>query len=217
EKLHKGELQEYCLDFDINNYDSLLTNVSLILEHVKKVSKGNSVWQYENSLNTIFGNLAQTDVKLFLNVLELNFTKFNFNLNFTYIFNYFFQTNSGYYFELFELLQDLEVNPKFSFHHTLRIDDVNKEHLSVLYSDLLSSIKSLNTQYIFWDLTFVSKYKKLKNEKDIYSEILEIALTKIKKEDVKISVGKSFIEKCLSFSNFPFDILVEAYLYSNNI
>lgn len=217
EKLHKEELQEYCVDFDINNYDSLLTNVSLILEHVKKVSKGNSVWQYENSLNTIFGNLAQADVKLFLNVLKLNFTKFNFNLNFTYIFNYFFQTNSGYYFELFELIQDLEVNPKFSFHHTLKIDDVKKEHLSVLYSDLLTSIKSLNTQYIFWDLTFVSKYKKLKDEKDIYSEILEIALTKIKKEEVKISVGKSFIEKCISFSSFPFDILVEAYLYSNNI
>ncbi len=217
EKLHKEELQEYCLDFDINNYDSLLTNVSLILEHVKKVSKGNSVWQYENSLNTIFGNLAQADVKLFLNVLELNFTKFNFNLNFTYIFNYFFQTNSGYYFKLFELIQNLEVNPKFCFHHTLKIDDVKKEHLSVLYSDLLFSIKSLNTQYIFWDLTFVSKYKKLKDEKDIYIEILEIALTKIKKEDVKISVGKSFIMKCLSFSNFPFDILVEAYLYSNNI
>ncbi len=217
EKLHKEELQEYCLDFDINNYDSLLTNVYLILEHVKKVSKGNSVWQYENSLNTIFGNLAQVNKNLFLKVLELNFTKFNFNLNFTYIFKYFFQINSGYYFELFELIQDLEVNPKFSFHHTLKIEDVKKEHLCLLYSDLLSSIKSLNTQYIFWDLTFVSKYKKLKDEKDIYSEILEIALTKIKKKDVKISVGKSFIEKCLSFSNFPFDILVEAYLYSNNI
>ncbi len=217
EKLHKEELQKYCVDFDINNYDSLLTNVSLILEHVKKVSKGNAFWQYENSLNIIFGNLAQTDVKLFLKVLELNFAKFNFNLNFTYIFNYFFQTNSGYYFELFELIQDLELSPKFSFHHTLKIDDVKKEHLSVLYSDLLSSIKFLNTQYIFWDLTFVSKYKKLKDEKDIYSEILEIALTKNKKEDAKISVGKSFIEKCLSFNNFPFDILVEAYLYSNNI
>lgn len=217
EKLHKEELQEYCLDFEINNYESLLTNISLILEHVKKVSKGNSVWQYENSLNTIFGNLAQADVKLFLNVLELNFTKFNFNLNFTYIFNYFFRTNSGYYFELFQLIEDLEVNPKFSFHNALKIDEVKQEHLSILYSDLLSSIQSLNIKYIFWDLTFVSKYKKLKDENDIYAEILKITLAKIKNENVKISVGEHFIEKCLSLNNFPFDIIVEAYLYSNNI
>ena len=217
EKIHKEELKEYCVEFDINNYESLFTNVSLILEHVKEVSNSNLGWQYENSLNTIFGNLAQSDTKLFLKVIELNFTRFNFNLNFTYIFNQFFQVNSGFYFELFEIIQDLEVNPKFSFHQTLKIDDVKIEHLHLLYSDLLSCIKSLNTQYVFWDLTFVSKYEKLKEEKDIYSEILEIALTKCKKEDVKISVGKSFIDRCLSFNNFPFDILLEAFLYSNSI
>lgn len=217
-KLYKEELHEYCLDFDIKEYESLLTNVSVILNHIKKISKDNySAKQYENSLNIILGNLAQTDVKLFLNVLELNFTKFNFNLEFTYIFNNFFQTNSDYYFDLFELIQNLDVNTKFCFHRTLKINKVKKEHLSVLYLDLLSSIKSLSTQYTFWDLTFVSKYKRLKKETDIYSEILEVVLTKIKEGDVKISVGESFIEKCLSFNNFPLDILVEAYLYSNDI
>ena len=30
-------------------------------------------------------------------------------------------------------------------------------------------------------------------------------------------MGKDFIEKCLSFNNFPLDILVETYLYSNDI
>ena len=152
-KLHKEELQEYCIDYDIKDYEALLTKVSLILTHVKKISKDNSAMQYEYSLNTIFGNLVQKDVKLFLNVLKLNFTKYNFNLNFIYIFNCFFQTNSDYYFELFELIQNLEANPKFCFHHTLNINNVKKEHLSVLYLDLLSSIKSLYTQYIFWDLT----------------------------------------------------------------
>lgn len=217
EKLHQEALFEYCKDFDLGSYSSLFSNVELILGQVKKVSRDNLVWQYENSLNKIFGNLSQSDANLFLKALSLNFIKFKFNLHFTYIFNRFFQVTPHLYFELFELIRDLEVDIKFCFHQALSIDEVKSEHLSMLYSDLLSSIKSLKTQYIFWDLTFVSKYKKIKEEEDIYSEILKIALTKIKKEEVRISVGQNFIEKCLSFENFPFEMFVEAYFYSNNI
>lgn len=217
EKLHKQELKEYCTDFDIDSYESLFINVSLILESIKKVSDSNSSWQYEHSLNTIFGNLAQSDAKLFLEALELNFSKFNFNINFAYIFNSFFQQNSPLYFSLFELIKGLGSNIKFTFHESLNVDSVKTEHLDLLYSDLLSSINSLNSQYVFWDLSFISKYEKLKSEKDIYVEILEIILSKIKKEEVKISVAKKFIEKCLSFESFPFEMIVEAFLYSNDI
>jgi len=217
EKLHQEEIKDYCRDFDIDNYDTLFSNVSLILEHVKKVGRGNLEWQYESSLNTIFVNLTQTEANLFLKAIKLNFAKFRFNLNFTYIFNCFFQSSPQDYFELYKLIKDLDENTKFCFHQTFCIDNVKSEYLHLLYSDLLTSIKSLKSRYIFGDLTFVSKYKKLKEEKDIYSEILEIVLTKIKKEEVKISVGKNFIEKCISFSNFSFEILVEAYLYSNSI
>jgi hypothetical protein len=217
EKLHQEELKEYCCDFDFVNYDALFTNVSLILEHVKKVSRGNLEWQYESSLNTIFGNLTQTDANLFLKALKLNFAKFRFNLNFTYVFNRFFQSAPQFYFELLELIKDLDANTKFCFHQTLSIDNVKNKHLPLLYSELLTSIKSLKSHYVFWDLTFASKYKKLKEEKDIYSEILGIVLTKIKKEQVKISVGQHFIVKCISFSNFSFEALVEAYIYSKDI
>ncbi len=217
EKLRQVELKEYCSDFDFDNYFSLFSNVKLILERVKRVSRNNLIWQYESSLNTIFGNLAQTDVNLFFKALKLNFEKFKFNLNFTYIFNRFFQTAPQFYFKLFGLIKGLEIDTKFCFHQTLSIDEVKSKHLPILYSDLLTSIKSLKSQYIFWDLTFVSKYKKLKREEDIYSEILGIALSKIKKEQVKISVGQHFIEKCFSFSNFSFESVIEAYLYSNNI
>lgn len=217
EEIHQKELKEYCSDFDISSYDSLFTNVTLILEHVKKVSRGNQVWQYENSLNTIFGNLAEIDPNLFLEALNLNFTKFNFNLNLTYIFNRFFQKAPQLYFELYNLIGGLNENTKFCFHQTINIDNVNEEHLLLLYSDLLESIKSLKSQYVFWDLTFASKYKALKEEKEIYSEILEIALSKIKTEQVKISVGQNFIEKCFSFNNFSNETLIEAYLYSNDI
>ena len=217
EEIYQKELKEYCNDFDLSSYDSLFTNVTLILEHVKKVSRGNQVWQYENSLNTIFGNLAEIDANLFLEALNLNFTKFNFNLNLTYIFNRFFQKAPQLYFELYNLIGGLNENTKFYFHQTINIDNVNEEHLLLLYSDLLESIKSLNSQYVFWDLTFASKYKALKEEKEIYSEILEIALSKIKTEQVKISVGQNFIEKCFSFNNFSKETLIEAYLYSNDI
>ena len=217
EKLHQEELKEYCSDFDIDSYEALFANVPLILEHVKKVSQGNLVWQYESSLNTIFGNLAQIDANLFLRALKLNFAKFRFNLNFTYIFNRFFQTTPQFYFELFDVIKDVDKNAKFCFHQTLSIDNVKNKHLPLLYADLLTSIKSLKSQYTFWDLTFVSKYNKLKDEKVIYSEILGIALTKIKKEKVKISVGQHFIVKCFSFSNFSFETLIQAYLYSNDI
>jgi hypothetical protein len=217
EKLHQEELKEYCNDFDIHNYDILFSNVSIILGHIQKVSRGNLVWQYESSLNTIFGNLAQTDANIFLKALQLNFTKYRFNLNLAYLFNRLFQSAAHFYFELFELIKDLDENTKFCFHQTLKIDIVKSEHLPLLYADLLTSIKSLKSQYAFWDLTFISKYEKLKAEEDIYSEILGIVIVKIKKELVKISVGKHFIEKCISFTNFSFEILIEAYLYSNDI
>lgn len=217
EKLHQKELLEYCRDFDLNKYKSLLINVSLILEQIRKMSRGALALQYENSLNTIFGNLAQTDKNLFLEVLKLNFDKFRFNLNFTYIFNRFFRTTPQYYYELFQVIKDLEADIKFSYQQTLNIDSVKKEHLLVLYSDVLRSIESLTSQYIFWDLTFVSKYKKLKEEKEIYLEILKIVLGKIKNEKVKIGVGELFLEKCMTFDNFSFEMLAEAYLYSINI
>lgn len=218
DRLHRAKLQEYCLNFDISDYDSFLTDVSLMLDHVKKKCQSNAVWQYEYSLNIILENLAQTNLKLFISVLELTFTKFHFNFHYTPIFHCFFHTNPNDYFELFKLIQGLEdINTKISFHQTLIIDDVKQKHLNVLYADLLSSIQFLNTQYIFSDLTFVSKYKRLKSEKEIYTEVLEIALSKNKEECVKVSVGKQFIETCLVFTNFPFDKLVEAYLYSNTI
>jgi len=217
EKVHKEELKEYCVDFNIDNYESLFINVALIIEHIKKVSNSNLEWQYENSLNTIFGNLVGTDANQFLKVLNLNFTKFHFNLNLTYIFNCFFQTAPQFYFELYNLIRGLNENTKFCFHQTINIDIVKGEHLSLLYLDLLDSIKTLNSQYIFWNLTFISKYNVIKEEKEIYSEILEIVLSKIKTEQVKISVGQHFIEKCFSFNNFSNETLIEAYLYSNDI
>jgi len=217
EKLHQKELKDFCIDFNLEEYDSLFSNVTLILEHVRKVSKGNLVWQYESSLNTIFGNLAQSDTALFFEALKLNSIKYRFNLNFSYVFYRFFQSSPQQYFELFELIKCFDENTKFCFHQTLIVDNVKNEHLPLLYSDLLTSIQSLNSQYVFWDLTYISKYAKLKDEEDIYSEILGIALTKIKKEQVKISVGQHFIEKCLLFNNFSLEELIEAYLYSKDI
>ncbi|MCJ7448302.1 MAG: ATP-binding protein [Bacteroidales bacterium] len=215
ERLHKEELQEYCKGFDLHKYKSLFTNISSILGHVNKVSRGNLVWQYESSLNTIFSNLAETDATLFLEALKLNFEIFKFNLNFTYVFSCFFRASPQKYFELHELIHTQEVNVKFCYHQTISIEKVKEEHLSLLYSDLLNSFKSIKTPYNFWDLTFISKYQKIKAEKDIYSEILGVSLSKIKNEEVKISVGHQFIERCTKFDNFPTKLIIEAYLYSN--
>jgi hypothetical protein len=217
EKLYKEELKEYCINFNIDMYEALFKNVSLILEQVKKLSQGNITWQYESSLNTIFGNLAETDANLFLALLKLNFVKFNFNLNITYVFNRFFQTTPELYFELYNLIKDVDHHTKFCFHETLDIKNVKRENLLLLYSDLLDSIQSLKSQYVFWDLTFVSKYTGIKKEREIYTEILNITLAKIKFEQVKVSVGQHFIEKCISLNSFSFDIIVEAYLYSRDI
>lgn len=217
EKFYQRELKEYCSDFSISKYDSLFTRISLIIEQVKKLSRGNLVWQYESSLNTIYGNLAETDANLFLEALNLNFTKFNFNLKFTYIFNLFFQTAPQLYFELYNSIIGLNQNTKFCYHHTINIDNVRKNHIPLLYKDLLDSIRTLNSQFVFWDLTFISKYKVIKDEKEIYSEVLEIILSKIKTEKVKISVGQLFIEKCFLFENFSHESLIEAYLYSYDI
>ncbi|MTK53883.1 hypothetical protein [Paludibacter sp.] len=218
DRLHQVELKKYCDKFKIDDYRSLFYHVSTILEHVKEIGVANNVThQYESSLNTIIGHLAQSDVWLFLKVLELNFTKFNFNLHFGYIFARFFQANPESYLALFELIQDLDENKKFYFHQALIIDEVKSEHLSLLYADLLDTINSLKSQYIFWDLTFASKYKELKEERDIYSEILGLVLWKRQNEQINIGVGQLFFEKCLSFSDFSFENLIEVYLYSNDI
>ncbi len=217
EKLHEKELLEYCSDFDVTQYDALFENVSSILGKIKNISRDNLEWQYENSLNIILGNIAKSDPKLFLEVITINFDKYQFNLHFVFIFNQFFQNNPKYYFELFKLIKGLKENIKFSFYQTLNIDFANDEHLPLLYAALLDSIKSLSTQYVFWDLTFVSKFDTLKSEQDIYSEILLIVLAKVKTEEAKISVGQQFIEKCASFDSLPYELLVEAYFYSNKI
>lgn len=217
EKIYQTELKIFCSDYDISKYDFLFTKVSLIFEHLKKLGQSNQTCQYENSLNIIFSNLSETDSNLFLKTLNLNLIKFRFNLNFGYIFNNFFQIAPHLYFELYKLILGLNENTKFCFHQALNINYVKEEHLSILYVNLLDSIKSINSQYIFWDLTFVSKYKVLKEEKDIYFEILEIALSKIKTEKVKISVGQQFLEKCFLFDNFSKETLIEAYIYSIDI
>ncbi len=217
EKLHKKELLDYCIDFKIDKYTTLFKNVSSILKRVTKVSRGNIVWQYESSLNTIFGNLAQNDKNLFLIVLKLNYEEFRFNLNFTQIFNCFFQVSPQSYYEAFEVIKNYDVNIKFCYHQALMIDSVSDEHILTLYSDLLMSIKSLTTQYIFWDLAFVSKYQRIKKEEAIYAEILEIILAKIKNENINIGVGQRFIGKCTTFNKFSFEMLTEAYLFSRRI
>lgn len=214
EKLYQKELLEYCKNFDFNKYQALFTNFSTILTKTDELNKGNLRWQYETSLNTILGNLALTDKDLFFNVLSLSFNQFRFNLNYSYIFNRFFGVYPQFYYELFELIQNLQENIKFCYHQTLNIDSVNDEHISFLYSDFIISLKSLIKKFDFWNLTFISKYKKLKGESEIYFEILNIVLDKATSENVKIGVGQQFVEKCLTFDDIPFEDVMNIYLHS---
>lgn len=215
EKLHKEELGDYCKGFDIHKYDSLFNSISSILQYVKKVSRDNLVWQYEGSINIVFTNLAKTDAKLFLETLKLNFAKYRFNLNYIIIFNQFFKSAPQLHFEFYNLIRNLEPDIKLCYHQTLDVDTIDETNLSQLYADLLTSLESINNQYNFWNLTFISKYQIIKEEKEIYLEVLGIILKKIKQEEVKISVGRHFIDKCTKFDRFPTGLLIEAYLYSN--
>jgi len=216
EKLHEKELIDYCISFNKGDYEKLLQTVYSMIKDLEKLGFGSLEQQYEKSLNTIVANTVDIDGQLFLDVLELNFKSFDFNLNYDYIFNCFSKKAPQSYLELFDLIKSLDTKIRFCFHKALNIDCVNDEHLSLLYLDCLNSIKSLKSQYFFWDLTFISKYKNLKKEKEIYLEVIKTVLNKIKKEERKISVGKPFFEKCLLFSDFPLDLIVETYLYSNN-
>lgn len=217
ERLHQEELRGYCKGFDLQNYDSLFTSISSILQYANKISHANLVWQYDSSLNIIFSNLAESDSKLFLEALKLNFAKYKFNLNYTYVFNHFFCTSPKSYFELYDIIHDLGPDIKLCFHQTINIEAVDETDMSLLYSDLLKSIQAITTQYIFRDLTFISKYQRIKDEKDIYREILEIVLKKNKNEEVKISLGRHFIERCHKFDSFQDEIIMEAYLYSSKV
>ena len=214
-KWHEKELLDYCRYFELSDYNLLFENVVSILNAGDELNSGNFKNQYASSMDTIFCNLAKTDKNLFLEVLKLNFGNFLFNLNYNYVFNCFFHATPQQYFELYEVVRELKENIKFSFHLCININFVEERHLQIFYNDLINTINSISKQYIFWDLTFISKYTKLKDEKEIYYEVLNMILTKIKKEEVKISVGEPFLERCIKFDDFSIDLLIEGYLYSN--
>jgi len=212
EKLHKKELIDYCQNFETSDYFGLLENVDLIF---KKTIKSNIELQYFRSLDIILGDIAKKDCNLFLEVLNRNFTKHNLRLNYVYIFNSYFKFNQKYYYELFQLISNLKFDIKLDYYFTLETKHISNEHYKLFYFNLLDTLSSIENKFSFWDLTFISKYAQNKDESKIYIEVLSLLLSKIKIDEVNISFGAVFIEKCLSFEDIPMKLITEAYLFTN--
>jgi len=212
EKLHENELVDYCQNFNISDYFELLENVDIIL---KKAINSNIEWQYFGSLNIIFGDIAKKDYNLFLKVLNKNFKKHDLRLNYVYIFNSYFKFNQKYYYELFQLISNLRIEIKLDYYFTLETKYISKEHYELFYSNLLETLSCIENKFSFWNLTFISKYAQNENESKLYIEVLNILLSKIKIDNVNISFGAEFIEKCLSLEDVPFELITEAYLFTN--
>jgi DNA polymerase III delta prime subunit len=212
EKLHKKELFKYCDGFQLPEYLELFDNISLILE---KTKKNHVQWQYKNSVEMIFSNIATEDNSLFLEVLDKYFDRYDFKINFYSVFISYFKTNSKHYFDLFKIIKNAKTDTKLNFHNTLIIDSVSQDHNEILYEDLKDTINGIDQQFFFYNLNYISKYAIKRSELAIYQEILDIILFKIRNENIQISVGKEFIEKCLEIKGFPFDKICSSYYYAN--
>lgn len=212
EKLHEKELVEYCKGFDISNYNKLFDNVGLIL---KSTHASHLEWQYYSALNIIIGDIAKKDYNLFIQLIYECVSRFDLRLNYIYIFNIYFTSNPKFYNELYLSIKNFRTEIKLNYHQVLLTENVSSKEVDVLYNDFLETINSIENQYFFWNLTFISKYAKNRTETETYIEVLDLIFTKIEKEDTKISVGVKFIERCLCLSDIPLEKIVKAYLYTH--
>ncbi|MCR9251711.1 MAG: ATP-binding protein [bacterium] len=218
ERMRKEELRDFCKNFGIQEYTKILDNVASILTGTGRMSTGNVEWQYISSINIIMENLAESNPTLFIDVIEINYLKFQLNINLSLTFSRYLKSFPENYYNLYKMVQRFDVNSQFCFHQVLDTTKIESDHLNTFYSGLLDSLRSIKTQFIFWDLTFVSKYTSAeKSEFKILTEVLEIIVDKNSKDNVKISVGQSFLEMCTTVEKVPLELVVKAYLISKSI
>jgi hypothetical protein len=210
EKLHEIELVNYSNGFNYKKYIELFDNVSLILRKIREDHIG---YQYFRSIDIIIGNVAATNANLFYKLLVV-LDNYEFKLNYTYIFNSFFETNSKNYLKLFNIIKEYKPDLKIQYHQTLRIENVKSIHIELLYNDLQQSISNIGNIYSFWNIDFIEKFAVNKSKKEVFEEILVIILSISKKEGAKISISERFIERCLGFPEFPLKMIKDAYFLS---
>nr|WP_321229666.1 hypothetical protein [uncultured Psychroserpens sp.] len=212
EKLHEKELIEYCNDFNYKDYLRLFDNVSIILMNTRA---SHIEYQYYFALNIIIGDIANKDYKLFLKLIDECVSRFDYNLNYIYIFNCYCKSNPKLINDLFHSVKWFRTAIKLDYHQIFLTDEVDSKQVGVIYKDFIKTIQSIKKEYYFRDLTFISKYAINVSEINIYIEIIDIIIAKNEKSDVKISVGVRFIERCLSFLGFPFDKIKKVYFHAN--
>lgn len=212
EEQYKDEIIQFCKDFGLPEIIELFNNITSIL---KIANQSHVEWQLSNALEIIISDIGRKNPALFLDLITEYFNKYSFRLNFLSIFISFFSTNSKHYFQLFSIIPSSHNEIKIAFHIALKIDHTTDKHLFLLYEDLKLTIQNIQNQYFFWDLTFISKYTKLKSELSLYEEVLDIILHICDGGNTKISVGFRFLEKCLEIPDFPLPKIVKAYFYSN--
>nr|WP_319571721.1 hypothetical protein [uncultured Draconibacterium sp.] len=212
EKLHEKELIEYCEGFEYLDYIDLFDNVGQIL---KETNASHIEWQYYNSLNIIIGDIAKKNSKLFIKLIDECVSRFDYNINYSYIFYNYCKFNPKKYNTLFLSIKNFRTAIKLDYHQVLLTEEISLDDMATIYEDFISTIKSIENQYFFRDLTFISKYAKDEIEFNIYLGLLDIILDKVDNDNVKISVGAKFIEMCLSFPDFPLGKIKKAYFYAH--
>jgi len=206
-KLHNEKLVRFCRNYQLQDYKQLFEDVYQIFD---SLTKKNIAWQFSRSMDVIVANIAKNNYALFLEVFQ-ECIKYPFNTNYFYLFNCYFSNNSKYYLELYSLVQDLPIEIKLNFHHALVIDYVSNSHLDLLHNDLINTFSSIKGNYCFWDLLFVDKYSQTGNSLSIYEEISDLVLRQSKEDIAKISVGDSFIKKCIEIEALPLDKIINLY------
>jgi len=207
EKLHNDKLLKFCRYYQLQDYKQLFEDVNQMFD---SLTKKNIAWQFSRSMDVIVANIAQNNYALFLEVFQ-EYTKYTFNTNYFYLFNCYFSSNAKYYFELYSLVSNLSYEIKLNFHHALVSDYVSSSHLNLLHNDLIKTLDEIKGNYCFWNLLFVEKYSQTGNSMSIYEEISDLVLRQSKEDIAQISVGESFIKKCIEIEALPLDKITSLY------
>lgn len=214
DKDYENQILNYCKNFDLYSYLQMFSQIDTIIKQLSEITKQEVRSTYDSAINLILGKLAESDKTLFNAVFSDTIRRFNFNLNFFYIFNRFIAFNSESYFDLFIQIQNYDPKARLIFYETLNTDNITDEHSCLFYSNMIDAIKGVKGLNFYIDLKFISKFKKLKLESLIYLEVLEVLFIKWIEEKVIIDPGEEFVERCSSFNEMPTDTIVKLYLYS---
>ena len=216
----KRELEDYCKDFQLDNYVQLFGEINLLKTH----SAQREHWVFDQSVSIFLSIIIEKNHIIFLDILGYLLKYHNYPISPNYILSRFFKSNPERYIETLSCLemncQESKLDWMIGYHSVIPIELVRLNtvvNAVNLYHHFLDTLRSIKQNYSFWDLSIYKKYESYDSLPNIYYLIQNILIDKIEKEGYAISFGERFFNDSLSFFDDNQNKFEVAYLYSRRI